>query len=403
MEERLALIVSSVEELKDKLNSIIQGGQSLENVFFGNVKENKGISGLLVKGKAGKEFIRIAVIEKELSQLCELWVLGIEIEWKLLYSKQVPNRISLPSYPFIRERHWLSESIRHQPFNDSNIHPLIDAMNMKSSLKQGLTFQKTFSEEDPVVKDHKVNGKPVLPGVGYLEMSYSLLKEIKESNKIKLTNMVWLTPLGIEHKKKVNILVKEEDNRLQYEICSQEEEDIVTHFRGEAYEDILSKQESEEILPIEDIRSRCSRYLDKQTIYSTFDSVGISYGEYFQGLEGIWGNDQEALGTLKLTPNYEQELKDYSLHPTLADGALQTLIVLIGKQNNAMLPFAVEEVEMLGRVSGQAYSYVKLTGTNKFDVWILDGEGRVCVKIRNIAFRELSSPLVDCYIPGWKE
>ncbi|PEM82483.1 hypothetical protein CN558_30060, partial [Bacillus wiedmannii] len=312
--------------------------------------------------------------------------------------------ISLPSYPFDKEHYWLLKKSNIKKTINTEYHPLIGDIDIDSMLSNGLTIQNCLFKEDLIVKDHQLMGQPVLPGVGYLEIARAAISKIKRNSEWKLGNMVWLEPMILKtEKRKFYIIAKEEDNRLQYEICSQEGGESVTHFKGEAYKDSLFKQESEDTVSIEDIQSRCSRYLDKQTIYSTFDSVGISYGEYFQGLEEVWGNAQEALGLLNLPSKYKDELDDYILHPTLTDSALQTSIGLGVVSNNPMLPFAVEEVEILGHANRHVYSYVKLTGTNKFDVWILDREGRVCVKIRNVALRELRPPIMDCYIPGWKE
>ena len=45
--------------------------------------------------------------------LLELWVKGLHLDWHKLYSaagprRRLPRRISLPTYPFARERHWLA-------------------------------------------------------------------------------------------------------------------------------------------------------------------------------------------------------------------------------------------------------------------------------------------------------
>ncbi|WP_155661244.1 polyketide synthase dehydratase domain-containing protein, partial [Priestia megaterium] len=321
-----------------------------------------------------------------------------------MYRGQKYQRISLPSYPFDREHYWFLEKSNKEKFNNIDSHPLIGEINKNAKLQNEITIEKTIFNKDLIVKDHQVLGQLVLPGVGYLEIARAAIFQLKGSNEWKLDNMVWLGPMILkEDRKKFYVAVREEDNRLQYKIYSKEGKDLITHFRGEAFKGNPSKEERKEKLSIEDIQLRCSRHLDKQKIYSTFNSVGISYGDYFQGLERVWGNDQEALGLLKLPTKYEDELGNYILHPTLTDSALQASVGLGVVSDNPMLPFAVEKVEILDPDSKHAYSYVKMTGTNKFDVWILDKEGIVCVKIRNVLLRELKPSILDCYVPGWKE
>ena len=103
---------------------------------------------------------------------------------------------------------------------------------------------------------------------------------------------------------------------------------------------------------IDEIKSRCPREIGKETFYSGYEEVGISYGSYFQGVKQIWSNHEEALGFLSIPAGYESELKQYTLHPTLMDGALQTMGAIIasigiGGGRQPFMPFAVEEVEIL--------------------------------------------------------
>jgi amino acid adenylation domain-containing protein len=114
MEERLAIVASSVDDLKDKLTQYVQGQTEIDDFYRGNVKTSKIQSELLIEGEAGEAFLRIIIEKKELSKLALLWVSGVEIDWQLLYPNQKPQRISLPTYPFARERYWIPVSEREQ-------------------------------------------------------------------------------------------------------------------------------------------------------------------------------------------------------------------------------------------------------------------------------------------------
>ena len=45
--------------------------------------------------------------DSKLSRLLELWVKGVELDWSKLYGDVKPQRMSLPTYPFARERYWI--------------------------------------------------------------------------------------------------------------------------------------------------------------------------------------------------------------------------------------------------------------------------------------------------------
>jgi len=107
MAERLAMVVESLDDLLDKLTQYIQGQIEIDNFYRGNIKTNKTQSGLLVEEETDEAFLRMIIEKKELSKLASMWVSGIDIDWTVLYGHQKPQRISLPTYPFAKERYWV--------------------------------------------------------------------------------------------------------------------------------------------------------------------------------------------------------------------------------------------------------------------------------------------------------
>jgi 3-oxoacyl-(acyl-carrier-protein) synthase/acyl carrier protein len=110
MTERLAMVVSSLDEVRDKLTQYIQGQTKIENCYRGNVKTSKVQAQLLIEGEEGRDFIKSIIKNKKLTKLAQMWVFGIDIDWHLLYPDQKPRRISLPTYPFAKERYWVPVS-----------------------------------------------------------------------------------------------------------------------------------------------------------------------------------------------------------------------------------------------------------------------------------------------------
>jgi acyl transferase domain-containing protein len=44
-----------------------------------------------------------------------LWVKGCDLDWSIFYSANRQKRISLPSYPFAKERYWYSKTESVKP------------------------------------------------------------------------------------------------------------------------------------------------------------------------------------------------------------------------------------------------------------------------------------------------
>ncbi|MEJ2694269.1 MAG: beta-ketoacyl synthase N-terminal-like domain-containing protein, partial [Candidatus Thiodiazotropha sp.] len=102
MEERLAFIVSSVPELRARLIDLWHGTASQRDLYRSAAGAHAGADGEAMLGQALRS--------RNLRELAQLWVGGVEVDWRLLYSGTVPCRLSLPGYPFARERYAVNDS-----------------------------------------------------------------------------------------------------------------------------------------------------------------------------------------------------------------------------------------------------------------------------------------------------
>ena len=118
---RLALVASSVEELKRKLAHVSQNKPSLEEVYRGEVKRNQEMLAVFRADEELQEAISKWVARGKVGKLAELWVQGLVVDWAALYDESKPQRLSLPTYPFAQERYWCASSrycVETGTFND---------------------------------------------------------------------------------------------------------------------------------------------------------------------------------------------------------------------------------------------------------------------------------------------
>ena len=110
MEERLGFIVSSTEELKRKLKEYIDGKQDIENLYEGQAKRNKEALSVFTADEELQKAVDSWIKKGKYGKLLDLWVKGLEFDWDRLYGGEKPKRVSLPTYPFARERYWIEEN-----------------------------------------------------------------------------------------------------------------------------------------------------------------------------------------------------------------------------------------------------------------------------------------------------
>ncbi|MEY4483621.1 MAG: hypothetical protein RL693_1073, partial [Verrucomicrobiota bacterium] len=100
MDERLGMIVQSKAELIAQLSAFLKELEPVVPFFRGKVDhEQESIS-----DSSAME----ALASADHPKLLELWVSGIDLDWGKLYQTERPRRIGLPTYPFVRDRYWIS-------------------------------------------------------------------------------------------------------------------------------------------------------------------------------------------------------------------------------------------------------------------------------------------------------
>ncbi|WP_269389415.1 SDR family NAD(P)-dependent oxidoreductase [Bacillus amyloliquefaciens] len=110
MEERLGLIVSNLRELEEKLDEFTSGKDSIDQLYRGQVKQNKDTMALFAADEDMEKTIEAWLEKGKTAKVLELWVKGLPLNWDVLYQMGRPRKISLPAYPFAKDRYWIDTS-----------------------------------------------------------------------------------------------------------------------------------------------------------------------------------------------------------------------------------------------------------------------------------------------------
>lgn len=409
MNNRLAIVVTNKEELREKLNCFYNGHDNIEGLHIGNIKDTNGKIKSLLTGEAGKAYFETIISERNFERIAQLWVLGIEIDWHLLYTGEQPKKIPLVTYPFAKERYWFESKKEESNFgtisnNTKRIHSVIDS-NI-STLEQQC-FLKVFSIDDEFIKHHVIQGKMLVPGVVYLEMAWVSGNFSSKYNKVsELKDIVWVRPLEIlDHPKEAEVVLNVEEDNISFEIISYINDIKEVYCEGKIVyceEDDIDMYGNNEIIDIEAIIKSCSTQRNKVECYDGFKAAGFNYGPYFNTISNIFIDENFAIAQLEIDEN--NVLDEYTMHPGLMDGALQTAGVLLASRsdaikNNGYLPFMIEQVQIFDKITGSCYVYVELqedsllinSDVAKFNIWFTDNNGVVKARINNYSARAIKN------------
>jgi FkbH-like protein/FkbM family methyltransferase len=416
---RSALIVKDYNDLKQKIREICQEGDT-RDYFVNDLKKAKSRQGdgsrlklntLKEMGEKLLEEITSAPVlleveyKNKLMTLADLYTKGCDLDWWLFYQGSRYQRISLPTYPFSGERYWLPES-REQKLmiqGSSVLHTLHPLVGRNTSTLHQQRFSTEFTGEEFYLAHHVVADQKVLPGAIYIEMVRAAGQLACERPVQKITNLVWARPIIVKKRpQEVEISLYPAQDRVafqvtvlgnqgQHQICMQGK----LSCEPEPGEDEGSSPPVSGV-DIATLRARCPKALNHDEFYRRIHQRGIFYGPTFQAVRTIYCNNVEALAHLELPATARKNFKEFVLHPSLMDGALQTVSELLGNAvpGTPYLPFAMGEVTLVRPLAEQCWVYVSAAGSRdnpikKFDIRILDDNGQVLVQMKDFSLRPL--------------
>jgi Polyketide synthase dehydratase N-terminal domain len=150
------------------------------------------------------------------------------------------------------------------------------------------------------------------------------------------------------------------------------------------------------------LKAQCGRPQQAAAFYSKFSDYGLQYGPSFQTMQELYVNGAFALSRLKIPDHLKDDFDQFILHPSMMDGALQTIAALAGgaELTTPHLPFALDEVDIHHSAPQTCYAYAEWadlqarnhTGVRKFNIRILNESGSVLIAFRNLYVRPLGKP-----------
>lgn len=393
MAERAALVAAGVAELALQLEHWL-GGKPVPALRRNGTRG--GRNGASPSAQAAQ--VKAAWAAGNLEAVADAWLAGAEIDWESLHAADRPARLALPAYPFARERHWIPQAAEPLPAAAAGVlHPLLHSN--ASSLRE-IGFASQLSPEEFYARDHKVNRESLFPGSGYLELACVAGNIAGEQRVAKLQDVVWVHPLGFtDGARSLRTCLKAVGSFIEYRIVSVEGGREKVHSEGRMSMQTGGRARAQ-ALSLAALKDLCPKRMTGEQCYQRFRQIGFDYGPSFQTLQEVHAGPAGALARLKLPDHLKPAFGAYILHPSLLDGALQTVIGLVdgAEPSTPYLPFAIDEVELLRPLSQTCHAWVEPAGAakaegsglKKFDITLLNDGGDALVKLKGFYVRALA-------------
>ncbi|RKN77569.1 SDR family NAD(P)-dependent oxidoreductase [Streptomyces klenkii] len=110
-----------------------------------------------------------------LTALARLYVAGVGVDWAELFAGTGARRVDLPTYPFQHQRYWPKPAVAAGDVSAAGLmpagHPLLGAEVPLADSAETLFTSRLSTRTHPWLLDHVIDGVPVLPAAGFLELA----------------------------------------------------------------------------------------------------------------------------------------------------------------------------------------------------------------------------------------
>lgn len=276
-----------------------------------------------------------------LSTLGELYVRGVVVDWQNFHREFDHRPVALPTYSWQRNEYWVA----FEPTQAASVpetHKVLLGERVHSpALKAGkIVYQRDLSPQNPsYLAEHRIHGQVVLPTAVYVEMLLIAGKQIYSDGRmsgdkpIAVEELLVLDPLVWVNGnvRTLQVILTPVQEHYSFEVLSLASNNVgsgawVCHAVGS-----MSVGASERTQPdLVTLRRGIDQAISLGDFYRFFRKSGVEFGVNFRGVKEVWRDSEnaQALGRVQISTELLKG-QNNQLHPTLLDGCLQLLSVLL--------------------------------------------------------------------------
>ena len=350
-----------------------------------------------------------------LNSLHSCYLAGCTIDETKVFSTKHCST-DLPSYPWQREKHWYTLTAEGSNLvNRHRDHPLL-GYRLKD---QDACWENQIDTQLlSYLNDHVVDGGAVMPAAAYIETALAATVEYFGSdedseNLWEVENLEIRAPIVLDVSKTIRFKLLIKDG--SFIISSRDRltdnpftENVVGRLLGKTSRQVPQK------LSISSIINNAQQIITAKGHYNLTESVGLTYGTTFQGIDEVWvsgleSNEKNALARIKVPTELVSTLDNYLLHPALLDAGFQVLVDIFSEKieqgtQAALIPVQVGKLYYYSSMKDLAYIYVDINKQSPqsvlADYLLLNADGEVLAELKACRFRAVQLTRSRAVLPA---
>ncbi len=346
-----------------------------------------------------------------LASLGELYTRGWSVDWAAVEPGR-GRRLSLPTYPFQRQRYWIDPPDGKAPHSlpvHGRLQPLHPLLTQRLQLagSQNVRFEAVI---DPNrigwVKDHCVFGTTILPGAAYAEMALAAGALALRTDRVRLEQLNLRHALRFPENQPqtVQVVLSPVGEGIRsfhiYSLAAAPGDPAadatwVIHAEGM----LAAATQPAPSADLAALQARCTEAVSAVALYQRYQDQGMAYGPSYRVLRRIWRDGDAVLGEIAAPAHLAGEVSTYQLHPVLFDAGMQLLeaLAIQDHEQTTLVPVGLDSLEVHAQPSATLWAYARLRAADgqsdakelTADLQLISPDGRPAATVRKLRLKRV--------------
>ncbi len=291
------------------------------------------------------------------------WEAGLPLRLEGLFAGEKRRRVSLPTYPFERQRYWIEGRGSRHALSD---HPLLGA---RTELASGdIVYETEMSPGDPSwLKDHRLFGKPVAQGALYGVLAATAADPpdgVVAVDALQIHAPLILEDEGVPRTVQVIMGQARDDGTRSVRVHTRQRGEVAWLLHAECR---VSTGDAVPELEVVEFPEGDMETDSPREVYAAIAATGLRLGPSFQVIKAVRHGSGEALTDMSLPA--EDDSSGTTVHPVLFDGAFQSFAVAAESEakGSLYLPVRWEWLRLRQPLPERLICHVRLRDSGRED------------------------------------